>query len=328
MRLTLDALLVLEAIDRTGSFAAGAAKLFRVPSAVSYTIHKLEQDLGVVLFDRSGHRAKLTSAGAWLLREGHDLLRRAEEIELKVKETHPVAESWVSVTVADIVSADEVCARLRAFYDVPGHEALCLRVESEPHLACWPRLLAGRSDVIIGAPVPVHEVDGYRTQPLAELELALVMPPDHPLAHALEPLSHATIARHRQIRQCGEPCDGEAVVAVSGVELQVSAIRHGLGIGFVPPNFVRGDLATGRLIWKSVLDAPTLALGMAWRASSTNKGLPWILAQLVGATLVDGMAPRAVQSRTRGDDVTSRAPIAHRGAQTTRRDSAPSTYER
>jgi DNA-binding transcriptional LysR family regulator len=328
MRLTLDALLVLEAIDRTGSFAAGAAKLFRVPSAVSYTIHKLEHDLGVVLFDRSGHRAKLTSAGAWLLREGQHLLRRAEEIELEVKETHPVAEACVSVAVADVVPADAVCARLRAFYDVAEHEALCLRVESEAHLACWPRLLAGRSDVIIGAPVPVHEIDGYRTQPLAELELALVMAPDHALAHALEPLSHASIARHRQIRQCVEPGDGDAMVAVSSVELQVSAIRHGLGIGFVPPHLVRDDLSAGRLIRKSVIDAPTLALGMAWRASSTNSGLPWVLAQFVGATLVDGVAPRVVHSHTRADDVAPRAPIAHRGAQATRLDIAPRTYER
>src|SRR5919199_3106227 len=91
MRLTLDALIVLDAIDRAGSFAAGAEQLFRVPSAVSYTIHKLEQDLGVRIFDRSGHRAKLTSAGAQLLKDGRELLRLAEGVERKVKE---VGAGW------------------------------------------------------------------------------------------------------------------------------------------------------------------------------------------------------------------------------------------
>jgi DNA-binding transcriptional LysR family regulator len=52
MCLTLDALIVLDA--RAGSFAGGAEQLFRVPSAVSYTIHKLEQDLGVTIFDLEG----------------------------------------------------------------------------------------------------------------------------------------------------------------------------------------------------------------------------------------------------------------------------------
>lgn len=54
MRLTLDALQVLDAIERRGSFAAAAEALFRVPSAITYTVQKLEQDLTVPLFDRSG----------------------------------------------------------------------------------------------------------------------------------------------------------------------------------------------------------------------------------------------------------------------------------
>ncbi|MDD2725288.1 MAG: LysR family transcriptional regulator [Methylovulum sp.] len=52
----LDALEVLAAIDRKGSFAAAAQDLFRVPSAISYTIQKLEQDLDVVLFRKEGRK--------------------------------------------------------------------------------------------------------------------------------------------------------------------------------------------------------------------------------------------------------------------------------
>ncbi len=52
--LTLEALRVMDAIDRRGSFAAAADELGRVPSALSYTMQKLEEELDVVLFDRSG----------------------------------------------------------------------------------------------------------------------------------------------------------------------------------------------------------------------------------------------------------------------------------
>ena len=86
MRVTLDALTVLDAIVRAGSFAAGAERLYRVRSAVSYTIHKLERDLGITVFDRSGHRAKLTDAGMQLLNDGRDLLRQAERLERQVLE--------------------------------------------------------------------------------------------------------------------------------------------------------------------------------------------------------------------------------------------------
>ena len=58
--ITIDALKVLDAIDRKGSFAGAANELFRVPSAISYTVQKLEEDLSVAIFDRTGHRAALT----------------------------------------------------------------------------------------------------------------------------------------------------------------------------------------------------------------------------------------------------------------------------
>ena len=62
MKLSLEALEVIEAIDRKGSYAAAATALNRVPSAVSYTVQKLEQDLDVTLFQKEGRRAVLTTS--------------------------------------------------------------------------------------------------------------------------------------------------------------------------------------------------------------------------------------------------------------------------
>ena len=47
--ISLEALEVIDAIERKGSFAAAATVLNKVPSAISYTVQKLEQDLGVTL---------------------------------------------------------------------------------------------------------------------------------------------------------------------------------------------------------------------------------------------------------------------------------------
>ncbi|MBI3067655.1 MAG: LysR family transcriptional regulator, partial [Betaproteobacteria bacterium] len=85
MRISLDGLLVLDAIDRKGSFAAAADELHRVPSAITYTVQKLEQDLDVKLFDRSGHHAVLTPAGQELLKEGRHLIVAAADLEARVK---------------------------------------------------------------------------------------------------------------------------------------------------------------------------------------------------------------------------------------------------
>ncbi|WP_133153846.1 LysR family transcriptional regulator, partial [Vibrio sp. 10N.261.55.A7] len=52
--LTLEALHILDAIDRRGSFASAAKELGRAPSSLTYQIQKLEQDLDLMIFDRSG----------------------------------------------------------------------------------------------------------------------------------------------------------------------------------------------------------------------------------------------------------------------------------
>src|SRR5258706_6976771 len=80
MKLSLEALQVLDAIDRKGSFAAAADDLHRVPSAITYSVRQLEEGLGVGLFDRTGHRAVLTDAGRELLTEGRRLLQAAADL--------------------------------------------------------------------------------------------------------------------------------------------------------------------------------------------------------------------------------------------------------
>ena len=88
-RISLDALLVLDAIARRGSFAAAAEELHRVPSSVTYAIQKLEESLDTPLFDRRGHRARLTRAGEALLREGRDLLTLTDRVARNVKRIAP-----------------------------------------------------------------------------------------------------------------------------------------------------------------------------------------------------------------------------------------------
>src|SRR4051812_9884111 len=51
----------------------------------SITIQKLESDLGVAVFDRSTHRARLTSIGKMILQEGSQILRSANDLEQMIK---------------------------------------------------------------------------------------------------------------------------------------------------------------------------------------------------------------------------------------------------
>src|SRR6267378_3155999 len=62
LKLSLEAIEVVDMIARHGSFAAAAEQLHKVPSSVSYAVTRIEEQLGVRLFERRGPRVILTSA--------------------------------------------------------------------------------------------------------------------------------------------------------------------------------------------------------------------------------------------------------------------------
>ena len=82
---------------RSCSFAAASAKLYKTPSALSYTIHRLESDLNIQLLDRSGHRARFTPTGQMLLEKGREVLHIARELEIravKLQQGGKIAFVW------------------------------------------------------------------------------------------------------------------------------------------------------------------------------------------------------------------------------------------
>jgi DNA-binding transcriptional LysR family regulator len=304
VHLTLDALHVLDAIDRHGSFAAAAEALSRVPSAVSYTVQKLEQDLGVVLFDRSGYRAKLTPAGAQLVKDGRDLLRTVAQIEKKVREISAGGESQLAIVVGSLVPLGSVYSLLRAFYDVPTHDSTRVRITTDAHAASLKTLLNGRADILIGVPEQKQNIDGIRSRVLGEVELALVMLKTHPLARAPGPLSSQMLGSYRHVKVSSDDfpeygdLDTATVIVVDDYASQAEAIRQGLGIGYVPLHLIPDDLESGRLVSKLVPDAPRLRLTFAWRQSGLGKGVQWILDQLGNETIRECLMPRGTVTRT------------------------------
>ena len=60
MKPLLDVLMILDALEKEGSFAAASAKLYKTPSALSYTVHKLESDLNIQLLESFKALRKLT----------------------------------------------------------------------------------------------------------------------------------------------------------------------------------------------------------------------------------------------------------------------------
>ena len=98
--ITLDALQALDAIERRGSFARAAEELAKATSALSYTMQKLEEQLGVTLFQRQGRRSVLTPSGRLLLDEGRKILESADLNLIVARDLQDAAEKVASIAKA------------------------------------------------------------------------------------------------------------------------------------------------------------------------------------------------------------------------------------
>ena len=173
IKLSLEALEVIDAIDRKGSFAAAAESLYRVPSALTYTIRRLEEDLGLELFDRSGHRATLTQAGLELLKEGRYLLDAAHALERRVQRIATGIETDIAIAISDLFDFTPVLNILESFYQQGFGTRI--KLVREVYGGSWDALQSGRADISIGAPGDPPPGGGFATHLLGQLEFIVLI---------------------------------------------------------------------------------------------------------------------------------------------------------
>ena len=289
MRLTLDSLAVLDAIDRRQSFAAAAEELHRVPSAITYAISKLEQDLDVELFDRSGHRAVLTPAGRELLEEGRHLLRAAAGLESRVKRVATGWEAQLRIAVGDLVNLGEVYQLVQQFF--AEESGTRIRLIEEVYGGTWDALVSGRADLVIGAPGEGPPGGGYATRPIGRVGFVFAVTPDHPLAALPEPLRANDILAYRSVSAADSSrnlpprtsglLSGQEVLTVPDMQAKQQAQLMGLGVGFLPEAWIQDDVKAGRLVIKQVEEnKETGTIVIAWRTEHSGRALRWFVEQL------------------------------------------------
>jgi DNA-binding transcriptional LysR family regulator len=309
MGISLEALQVMDAIDRRGSFAAAAEELHRVPSALTYQVQKLEQDLDVLLFDRRGHRAVLTAPGRALLDDGRQLLRAAGELELRVKRLATGWETELRVAVDNILDAAVLLPLVERFYaEAPGTR---LRLAYEVLGGTWDALLAGRADLAVGASGDPPPGGGYAVRSMGRKAFVFAVAPHHPLAALAEPLSVETLQAYRAVaagdtsrslppRSVGL-LSGQDVLTVPDIRTKVAAQVAALGCGWLPDHAAAPEVTAGRLVVKDVDEPPPRSeVVLAWRTDHGGKALQWWVKHLDTpdwrGRLLGGGAPRARRS--------------------------------
>ncbi|HEY0201083.1 MAG TPA: LysR family transcriptional regulator [Burkholderiaceae bacterium] len=289
--LTPETLAMLQAVAEGGSFAAAARALGLVPSALTYRVRQVEEALDVLLFDRSSRQARLTEAGAELLREGQRLLLEVDAIANRVKRVATGWEPQLTIAADGIVSRPVLMDLVEAF--LAQNPPTRVRIRDEILSGTLEALTSGQADIAIGVLFDTVTSTGIQSRALGEMEFIYTVAPCHPLARQITPLCDDEIARHRAVavadsvqRGSGATVGllkGQDVFTVATMEAKLQAILRGLGGGFMPLYMVQAYLDSGQLVAKPVAQpARKIMVRYAWRDAGRNMGraLQWWLSRL------------------------------------------------
>jgi DNA-binding transcriptional LysR family regulator len=245
-------------IAETGTFTAGAARVHITQAAISMQIRQLETEVGAQLFVRAPRRVILTEAGERLLARAHSILREHDAAIEEIAALTGARQGRLRVGSASaMVSADPLPLMLREVRTKhPGAE---ISVSSGTSAELVQQLLAGELDVaFVSLPV---EARGIHTEILSEDYLVAVASPRHRLAKQ-KVLSAYALAGEKLI--LGERGGNtrrliDQFFAQAGVPLNIAMelsrlaaikrmVEEDMGVGIVPLQSVREEVAGGRLV--------------------------------------------------------------------------------
>ncbi len=250
-RVSLEQWRTLQAVIDFGGYAQAAEKLHRSQSSLSYTVARLQQQLGIPLLRIQGRKAVLTPAGEVLLRRSRQLVDDAATLEAVA---HHLDQGWepeIQVVVDAAFPSSCLMAALKQF--VPLSRGTRLQLNEVVLSGADEALLEGRADLVICGHVP----QGFLGDQLIEVEFIAVAHRDHPLHQLKRGLTGEDLRREIQvvIRDSGVQLKRDVGWlgsshrwTVTSIDKAADALVAGLGFGWLPYHQASQYIETGVLL--------------------------------------------------------------------------------
>jgi DNA-binding transcriptional LysR family regulator len=233
-------------LAETGSIGRAAEREGIASSAVSRRVSDLESRLGVVLFDRSAHGVKLTTAGEAYAEGCRTVLRAIADLDAVMADFGSGLRG--SLRLACTSSAltgrlPELLARYAA-----KHAGIALDIQEMGAAKALLAIDEGRADIAIVS--DHYDFTRFEIKPFEDDRVWVLAPPDHPLAQRIEPrkdiafetvLDHSIVGIHQAgsldrllgeaARKAGKPLAEN--LRVESFPALVRMVEAGFGIGFL-----------------------------------------------------------------------------------------------
>jgi DNA-binding transcriptional LysR family regulator len=273
---TIEQLRTLRAVAEAGSFSAAARKLGRVQAAVSQSIDRLEAQLALRLFDRTGRVPVLTAHGEAIVAAAAKVEGDVDALDELVGSLKRGAERTLPIVVDALFPTESLVVFAKDF--AAEHPDVQLVLFTEVLSSVTAHVREKRS--AWGIALEDADLADLDRRPIADVVLVPVAAADHPLARHQGSIDAAALAGNVQIVLAEHRHEGQRASEDRGVfsartwrvvdlPTKQALILGGLGWGHIPEHVAREDLRTGRLVelhldaWGSV--APRRSLVLVWR---------------------------------------------------------------
>ncbi|MBN7796412.1 LysR family transcriptional regulator [Parahaliea mediterranea] len=172
---------IFATVARLGSFSQAAQQLHMAQPAVSIAVRKLEEELGLALFDRSGRRVRLTAEGRELCQRAEAILGQVAELERQFGERRGLMRGELTVSCPSMVATYYLPEFLGEF--LGEHPGLTASVSQLGTTHVRRQLLEGELELgVISEDGAADELAQLERVPLLEQPILLCMAEHHPWA--------------------------------------------------------------------------------------------------------------------------------------------------
>ncbi|MGI0116664.1 LysR family transcriptional regulator [Zooshikella sp. RANM57] len=242
-RSTLEQWFVLQCVIEHGGFTAAAKFLHKSQSSISYTITKLQEQLGITLVIVQGKSVALTPIGKSLLEDVRPFLDEFKSIEFRAKALATGTEASIRIAVDSIYPKHSLFQALTCF----KKQFPETQVELQEVIRLTPQNTNDSANISIAFPFNTNLL-GTK---LLDIELLAVAHPNHPLHHLdknnlttsdLNLFTQVYIENIQSVHQC--PLPSHRVWRVNTVHTAIAAVESQLCFGWLPTHEISHLLNT------------------------------------------------------------------------------------
>jgi len=247
----LDAWHVLRTVIDVGGFAQAAEQLQRSQSAVSYSIHKLQEQMGLELLTTKGRRAVLTANGALLLARSRTLLIYYDDMLEQAKALRKGYEPALSVWIDNLCPVGFLQPVLGEFQTHFPQTTVSIIQTGMPTDG------ADSDENQIGADLAITTTPIWETSfdNLGEMTFIAVAHPNHPVFGCDFPISQEALEEHRRVsvQQARHTTVSVKIDQntshwlVSDYQQAIQAVLMGQAYGWLPQRTIERELSKGKL---------------------------------------------------------------------------------